>query len=86
LAPQDFDCGIADIAEITDGHDIDSYDTGSVSTKHRIVNAIAQRSTNPTLDEGVMKHIAPEHDVDFDDRTVVSSYVPLIRVLLAEMA
>jgi hypothetical protein len=80
-----------DIAASTDGYDTVSNDTGPVSSDRLIVSAMAERSTNPSqvdsiLDEGV---IAPERDLDpldFDGRTVVSLYVPLICVLLAGLA
>ena len=94
---QDFDFGIMDMAEgPADGHgDTVSNDTDPVSTKGLIANAMARQSANPSLvdsaavDKGVVGHIVPERDVDpfgFNGRTLVSSYVPLICVLLAGVA
>ena len=85
---QDFDCGFSDMAESAADGDNVSNDTDP--TKGLIVNAMARQSTNPSLvdstaDEGAAGHITPEHNVDpfgFDGRTVVSSYVPLICVML----
>ena len=66
-----------------------------MSTKRLVINAMARQSTNPSLlsppvDEGVAGQIAPEHDAypfDVDGNvTVVSSYVLLICVLLAQVA
>jgi hypothetical protein len=87
---QDFDCGIADMAESSaDGNTV-SDDTDPMNTESLIVNAMARQSTNPSLVDsnvdGMTGHIVPEHDADlfdFDGRTLVSSYVPLICVLLA---
>jgi hypothetical protein len=91
---QDFDCGFTDMEESHAYGDTASNNADPVSTKRLIVNAMARQSINPslvdsTVGEGVAGHIAPEHDAgpfDDDGRTAVSSYVPLICVLLAGVA
>jgi hypothetical protein len=90
---QDFDCDIADMTESPTDGDTVSNDTDPMSKKSLIVDAMARQPTNPSLVDSTVdsmaRHIAPEHDADpfdFGGRTVVSSYVPLICVLLAGVA